>query len=89
MTVGGMKEGVVAYVGEVKFASGQWVGVILDEGVGKNDGSIDGIRYFHCKPLHGIFFPHKQPKDLNKPICLNNDFKVSLMFFSWLYNNNK
>ena len=28
-----------------------------NEAVGKNDGSVDGIRYFRCKTNHGVFVP--------------------------------
>ena len=53
--VGGTKSGVVVFVGPTQFAAGEWVGVELDDAVGKNDGSVNGIRYFTCKPLHGVF----------------------------------
>nr|DBA33369.1 TPA: hypothetical protein GDO54_001062 [Pyxicephalus adspersus] len=53
--VNGVKPGVVQYLGETQFAPGQWAGVVLDDPVGKNDGSVGGVRYFECPPLQGIF----------------------------------
>lgn len=38
--------GEIAYVGMTTFAGGKWVGVILDEAAGKNNGSIKGAVYF-------------------------------------------
>ncbi|XP_035035288.2 CAP-Gly domain-containing linker protein 2 isoform X5 [Hippoglossus stenolepis] len=53
--VNGVKLGVIAYLGETQFAPGQWAGVILNDLVGKNDGSVGGVRYFECQALQGIF----------------------------------
>ena len=38
--------GIVAYVGSTMFASGKWIGVILDEPKGKNNGTVQGKSYF-------------------------------------------
>ena len=45
--------GVVAYVGVTEFAPGKWIGVILDQPKGKNNGSVQGKSYFECDDKHG------------------------------------
>ncbi|XP_058987003.1 restin homolog isoform X2 [Musca domestica] len=53
----GSRPGILRYLGETQFASGNWCGIELDEATGKNDGSVDGVRYFECKPKYGVFVP--------------------------------
>ncbi|XP_071060524.1 CAP-Gly domain-containing linker protein 1 isoform X5 [Pseudochaenichthys georgianus] len=53
--VNGNKSGHIQFLGEAQFAPGQWAGIVLDEAIGKNDGSVAGVRYFQCDALRGIF----------------------------------
>ncbi|XP_056146498.1 CAP-Gly domain-containing linker protein 1 isoform X2 [Lampris incognitus] len=53
--VNGNKPGYVHFVGGTQFAPGQWAGIVLDEPIGKNDGSVAGVRYFQCEDGKGIF----------------------------------
>ncbi|XP_074086138.1 dynactin subunit 1 isoform X2 [Macrotis lagotis] len=58
--IGKGHRGTVAYVGATLFATGKWVGVILDEAKGKNDGTVQGKKYFTCEEGHGIFVRQSQ-----------------------------
>uniref|UniRef100_A0A8C1MBB7 Dynactin subunit 1 n=1 Tax=Cyprinus carpio TaxID=7962 RepID=A0A8C1MBB7_CYPCA len=62
--IGKGQRGTVAYIGATLFASGKWVGVILDEPKGKNDGTVQGKRYFTCEENHGIFVRQSQVRDV-------------------------
>jgi len=47
--------GVVKFQGPTKFAKGRWIGIQLSVAEGKNDGTVNGVRYFSCPPDHGLF----------------------------------
>lgn len=49
------RRGTVRFIGPTKFAPGFWVGVEFDEPVGKNDGSVQGERYFKTRMHYGGF----------------------------------
>ncbi|XP_040062065.1 dynactin subunit 1 isoform X2 [Ixodes scapularis] len=59
--------GRVAYMGTTTFSSGRWVGVVLDEPKGKNNGTVQGRTYFSCADNHGIFVRQSQLKLLDEP----------------------
>ena len=47
--------GTIRFVGQTDFAPGDWVGIELDDDSGKNDGSVNGDRYFDCPMGYGMF----------------------------------
>ncbi|XP_026725655.1 dynactin subunit 1 [Trichoplusia ni] len=60
IVVGKDVKGSVAYVGYPTFASGKWIGVILDEPKGKNNGTVRGHAYFTCDENYGVFVRQTQ-----------------------------
>ncbi|CAA7405283.1 unnamed protein product [Spirodela intermedia] len=68
----GEKRGVIRFIGKAEpLGPGFWVGVELDEPLGKHDGTVKGKRYFGCRPQHGVLlrpdkvkvgdFPERDP----------------------------
>lgn len=53
-------EGAIAFIGETQFSSGTWLGIILDEPNGKNDGSVQGVQYFKTSDKKGLFVRKEQ-----------------------------
>ncbi|KAI5304859.1 Dynactin subunit 1 [Ascosphaera atra] len=49
------RHATIRFIGETHFAPGEWVGIELDEPTGKNDGAVQGERYFDCEPRYGMF----------------------------------
>ncbi|ORY91174.1 hypothetical protein BCR43DRAFT_527792 [Syncephalastrum racemosum] len=48
--------GTLRYYGSTQFKDGIWAGIELHQpGAGKNDGSVNGVRYFDCPAKTGIF----------------------------------
>ncbi|KAI8997050.1 hypothetical protein BDB01DRAFT_892651 [Pilobolus umbonatus] len=73
--------GVLRYVGEPSFKQGIWAGIEVDkQGLGKNDGSVLGVRYFHCAPNQGIFIAYSKvillpplpPVPVKKPVPVSS-----------------
>ncbi|KAI8422014.1 hypothetical protein MSG28_009919 [Choristoneura fumiferana] len=49
------RRATVRYNGPLEGAKGLWIGVQYDEPRGKNDGEVNGKRYFTCPPKYGGF----------------------------------
>jgi len=60
------KPGTVRYIGTVKFAPGEWVGLELAQPGGMHNGTVMGVSYFACAPKHGAF---AQPSALQRAMA--------------------
>eukprot|EP00033_Pygsuia_biforma_P002939 GCRY01003240.1.p1 GENE.GCRY01003240.1~~GCRY01003240.1.p1 ORF type:complete len:542 (+),score=99.89 GCRY01003240.1:146-1771(+) len=60
--------GVVRYDGYTNFGrpGSRWVGVELDDQLGKNNGTLFGYEYFRCKHKHGVFVQRKSITSIAK-----------------------
>lgn len=75
------RKATVRFVGQTHFATGDWVGVELEDDGGKNDGSVQGERYFDCEMGRGMFVrpvtisviqqpappPQQRPRQASRP----------------------
>lgn len=76
-------KGEVAYYGETQFADGFWVGIILNEPKGLNNGTVKGVEYFKCENKHGIFF---RPSQVHTCFCSGvSCFFVVVLFEVFIY----
>ncbi|KAA1125307.1 hypothetical protein PGTUg99_013695 [Puccinia graminis f. sp. tritici] len=73
--------GICRFIGTIESKPGIWVGIDLGQdqenendplqpswhGKGKNSGSVNGVVYFQCQPLCGIFFPISKVSAYHQP----------------------
>ncbi|KAJ6244046.1 ras guanine nucleotide exchange factor a [Anaeramoeba flamelloides] len=74
-------EGKVKFIGKTQFSPGEWVGVELDTKDGRNNGSVQGVKYFECQEGHGVFVRpsqvvNQETKNFHEK-QVRNQFKVS------------
>ncbi|GFU40683.1 dynactin subunit 1 [Nephila pilipes] len=79
MILGKNAPGKIAFVGYTHFLDELCFGITLDEPKGRNNGSVEGVRYFKCARNHGIFVRacqmQKMPQKENKEINHFDDIK--------------
>ncbi|XP_078036553.1 tubulin-binding cofactor B [Augochlora pura] len=61
------RRATIMYVGKTEFKEGWWIGVKYDEPLGKNDGTVNGKKYFECSPKYGGFIKPMYIKTGNFP----------------------
>ena len=64
----GPQIGTVRYMGAVEGHEGIWVGVDWDNGEGRHDGSVNGVRYFETKHERSGSFV--RPRNLSPGVSL-------------------
>ncbi|XP_047125475.1 CAP-Gly domain-containing linker protein 1 isoform X2 [Hydra vulgaris] len=70
--------GTVRYIGKTEFSTGVWCGLEIEESNGKNNGTVNGYKYFECAENHGIFIRLHKVKIIPKyaestpNVCANN-----------------
>ncbi|EGW34397.1 uncharacterized protein SPAPADRAFT_59828 [Spathaspora passalidarum NRRL Y-27907] len=63
INIEGERRGVVKFIGKVDIideGKSDWIGIEFDEPVGRNNGSINGVKIFECRNKHGSFVKPKQ-----------------------------
>ena len=64
--------GTVQFAGETLFSAGEWLGLKLNDGTGKNDGAVQGQRYFECPPGYGMFVRPAAAEVIDRPFSQAN-----------------
>jgi dynactin 1 len=61
------RKATVRFAGQTHFQVGEWIGVELEEKTGKNDGSVQGERYFDCPMGYGMFVKPMMATIISQP----------------------
>ena len=76
-------EGTIRFVGTALFAPGKWIGVVLDEAKGKNNGTVQGKAYFQCEDNYGLMVRQNQLQVYIRVIRLHTYIHIYIyMYFA-------
>lgn len=73
-------QGTVAFVGTTHFSQGKWIGVVLDEKKGKNNGSVQGKTYFQVSANRHMPIIHQTLAIIVSSYCLCAVKSQTLLF---------
>ena len=59
LQISGDRRGTIRYVGPLG-TKGTFIGIELDEPLGRNNGSFEGKQLFQCAEKHGLFIRPKE-----------------------------
>ncbi|NXD00199.1 CE350 protein, partial [Certhia familiaris] len=62
--------GTLIFKGQTHFGSGHWAGVALDKAEGDNAGTSEGVKYFECAQLCGVFV---RPDEISHLLGVNKN----------------
>lgn len=69
----------VRWIGQGEFAPGEWLGLELEEPIGKNNGEVKGKRYFRCADDYGMMVRPESIKAVVKPAPTAASAKATTM----------
>jgi dynactin complex subunit len=68
---------IIRFIGSTEFSDGIWVGVELDTPNGKNDGTVQGVQYFVCPHLRGMFVRTSVPRLIERPSATTAEYPLA------------
>eukprot|EP01084_Bolivina_argentea_P292625 503097_1 len=83
------KKGYIRYIGPLIGAKydGIFYGIELEKHIGKNNGGLDGHKYFQCKKNYGLFVKRNKIKNILIK-CKSFEYKIELIISNLFCSSN-